>query len=81
MRIKTIKAQDIKSDDLVIFYDDPDGDGDEYTTYKVEIAQPDIVLTPLNRYEVISLEYRELESGELTKRQVHPEYPFRILIA
>lgn len=81
MRIKTIKAQDIKVDDLVIFYDDPDGDGDEYTTYCVEVAKPDVVLTSLNRYEVISLEYREAETGELSKRQVHPEYPFRILIA
>jgi hypothetical protein len=77
--ITEVKAQDIKVDDLVIFYDDPDGDSDDYTTYRVEVAHPTVVTTMINRYDVIELKYREEATGDLHTRQVHPEYPFRIL--
>jgi hypothetical protein len=77
--IREIKAQDIKIDDLIIFYNDPDGDNDDYTSYRVEVAHPTVVTTMINRYDVIELAYRELDTGELHKRQVHPEYPFRVL--
>lgn len=79
--ITEIKAQDIKIGDTVIFYDDPDGDGEGYTSYKVETAHPTTVATMLNIYNVIELAYREVESGDLHTRQVHPEYSFRIIQA
>ncbi len=79
-RIKSVKAQDLKVGDLVIFYDDPDGDGEEFTTYKVEAAKPEVVVTLINRFEVISLDFLKIESGDFSNRQVHPEYEFRILV-
>ena len=77
--ITSIKAQDLKPNDIVIYYVDPDGDSDEYDSYQVESVFPTVVTTALNRYHVIELTYREIKTGELSTRQVNPEYPFRIL--
>jgi hypothetical protein len=79
--ITEVKAQDIKIDNVIIFYDDPEGDSDDYTSYRVEVAHPTVVTTMINRYDVIELAYRELETGVLHTRQVHPEYSFRIIRA
>ena len=77
--ITTIKAQDLKIDDVVIFYDDPEGDSDAYTSYRVEIVHPAIVRTWINQYDVIDLAYREEATGDLHTRQVNFDYPFRVL--